>query len=561
MRRARRLAILTVAVSVVLGVLAVPAGAAVVGCIPRDATAVLRLRNLEGHYRDLRESDLYARMTDATFMPELAAGLAQARKQFDQFEAETGIDLEEVLLDVLGQDCAIFVLGEGKGTFVAEARSQDAVEKAVETMLQIERSEGKLQGSTEESYRGVVLYRDVMLGKVRYRAQIGRVLAMADNDREGVCGVIDVRKGAPAITASASYRAAARLVPVEAVVALYVDGALLRTLVEKMPAPDPGARAIGRRLGATLGKARFAIVSVLADGEAKLRATLAYEGGALPDEVRAMIPETASGLDILRVAPRDTIFAAARGLNAGGVWNAVLEGAEAQSPAAARRLKGALDLVIGMTGGVYSAEQLWDEIGDQGALFVLPAPEEGGLPGLVIAVALEKTEHIPLAIESVTGGVVGFTRADGNENVSLHQEPYNGANLTTVRIERPGEAIEEFNPTFGLVGSNWILASSREAAMRMVDASRAKAGPSFSRLAGTNYAGSVLNVGALLKTVKRYEEVLVRRAVEEEGKTEEKARGDLVALEKLLSLLDRVECAAAYKDGRTTLQMTVRLAH
>ncbi len=562
MRLARINRLLLAAGLLVLCVAAAAADAAVEHYIPRDAIAVLKVTDLEGRYAAFKDGALLARLKDPTFMPMVAARINEAEAALDAAEQQDGVELERLFLDVLGNEVALVGLPNDLGVFVAEAAGAGALQRAVEQFIEMDRGSGELLGTTSSDYKGVAIHADDRTDGTRYRAVSGKALAISKN-RAAVERVIDAVQGAPALAASELYQEAQKVAPAGAIATAYVNTTALRPLAQALrqqAATAPRRRELGKLwLAEALEATRYVVASLREEDGPRAHLTVVYEEDAVPAMLEPALPEVGAKLDILDLAPPDAVLAGARNLNAGAVYDAFLGMAQSADPNAGARVEAAMDALVAMVGGVYTKEQLFGELEGQSALFVTPGAA-GNLPGLTVAVRLTEGTHIPTALESIVGAAVIAARAEGQREVSLRREEHGGSRLTTVRFQGPGPWAKQLSPTFGMVGDDLVLASTKEAAQGMVRAAAAPAPRRPAGLEGTVYEDVRLDVGRAAGLLEENRELLVRHAVRKEGKTPEQARSELVALGKLLSLFQAVRFTSAFGEGRTDHELAVRMA-
>ncbi|MFO7956929.1 MAG: DUF3352 domain-containing protein [Candidatus Brocadiia bacterium] len=545
---------------------ALRAEAAVEGYVPQDALAVVKVTDLERHYEEFANSPLLAHLKDPTFMPELAEKIREAEGGIREFERAHDVSARDVLMGLLGREAALAVFSDETGVLVVEAESEVALRDAVDEFQRVQRLTGDLLDTATSQYKGIQVHASEMKdGKTRYHAMSGRALAVSE-DRSAVERVIDTAAGAAeAMADSADFGDAMRMAERGALAVGYVGGAALEALSEQIrrEAEVPGhghERLVMRRLAEALPTARFLMLSVLHEEDVSARVTVAYQGNRLPAGLARIFPEEGSRLDVLELAPRNAALVAARSLDSEGSWHSMMDMLREVAPRRAEKTEQVMDMLVNMVGGVYSREELLAEFTGQGALMVLPAETQDAPPAAGLVIGLRETAHLPTAIESIVGAVVTFARAEGKHDVTLNHSEHDGVRLTTVMVDEPG-IWARIAPTFGVVEGTMVVTTSPAAARDVVDTARGAARIRTPRADGTLFGAGVMNVRTVSDMLEQYHGFLLRRAMEKDNKPEAQARRELEALGKLLSLVDSVEFAAAFGEGRTDHYLRLDLAH
>jgi hypothetical protein len=545
---------------------ALRAEAAVEDYVPRDAVGVLKIADLEGHYEEFASSPLVAHLKDPAFMPELAGKIQEAEAGMREFERAHAVDVRDVLMGILGREVALAGFSDETGVMVVEAESEVALRDAVDEFQRVQRLTGDLLDTATSQYKGIQVHASEMKdGKTRYHAMSGRALAVSE-DRSAVERVIDTATGtAESMGDSADFRDAMRMAERGALAVGYVDGSALEALSEQVrsEAEAPGRRKerlVMRRLAEALPTARFLVLSVLHEEDISVRVTVAYEGNRLPAGLARIFPEEDSRLEVLELAPRNAAIVAARSLDSEGAWHSMMDMLREVAPRRAEKTEQVMDMLVNMVGGVYSREELLAEFTGQGALMVLPAETQDSPPAAGLVIGLRETAHLPTAVESIVGAVVTFARAEGKHDVTLKHSQHDGVRLTTVMVDEPG-IWARIAPTFGVVEGTMVVTTSPAAARDVVDTARGAARVRTPRADGTVFSAAVVNARTVRNMLEQYDGFLLRHAVEKNNKPEAQARRELEALQKLLSLLDGVEYAAAFGEDHTDHHLRVHLAH
>lgn len=575
MRAARKLSVMPVLLAALVTCIALPARAAVEDAVPADAILFVKIREPYAQFKRLRDGELWARLSDPQTMPQLAQAVRNIEAMVEQVELQHGVDVDKVFGDILAGDAAIVGLpggAEALGTsvFLTEADSAESLGKALAEFLRVERAVGSLEDEYESAYKGVDVHSSVLRGKARHRHHVllGRVLAVSE-DLEPLRKVIDVHKGeTTALGALAQYQEARTLAAEGAAVTAYVD--LQR--VQQFPHRSgeihrPGRRGrnpLRRLIRATLGEVfpdlRYAVFSAVGDdGGLTGRLTVKLRHDELPPLLESLLPEPGSAMDIVRLAPESTAVVAGRSVNHAAIWDAVVETLEEHSPAAAEEARAKLDALVTVLGGIHTPEQLFEEIGPQMAVFILPSGEAGNPPEVAVALELRETAHIPLALETLVGTAAVAATAEGKAQASIEYDAYKGVPLTSVHVEMPA-GWRKLRPTMCVVDGNLVLSTTADAARRIIDASRSGATLPAGDVEGTLFGFMRMNAVQLRAMLDRHAAFLVRHSMQKQGKTQQRARREIGALRVVLSLLEEVELVGTFRPGRTDHTFTVTLS-
>ncbi len=536
------------------------ARAAVEDYVPADAVGIVKMNDPVAQFDKFTDSALFKKLEEPGYIPELAAGIDKARQGIAGFEAQQHISVRRTLSNLLGREVALVALPNEQGVGIVEGRDAKSLQSGVDEFLRIQRASGDLTAESTSVYKGVTIHSGMQKQGERFHALSGNVLVVG-SQIEVVRRVIDVIQGAPSLAGTARYRQASELTPRDAPVTGYLNGDALQPLVQKLLQPlpgamKPGAEVLRGRLADFLQQIDYGVLGVQGDGALRVQLSFAYKGGRIPDALRAALPRAGSRMDIRKLAPPSSVAVGVRSLNIQGAWDSTVQAVSAVRPAAADRLQKGLDDVVGMVGGVYSRDQLFSELGGQVGIFVLPAARAGDYPAGAIALELRETTHIPDAVGTLVGLDATVARSKGWD-VSIESPRYRDVQLSTVRINRQGP-VGRLSPTFGVVGGYLVVASTLDAAKQVVDASTTSAPPI--EQPGTPVAMLSVSAPQVRELLAQYHDFLVKQAIANEGKSRQKAEGDLAALDKLLELLQKVEITTTYEPGHTSTFLTIDLA-
>ncbi len=127
-----------------------------------------------------------------------------------------------------------------------------------------------------------------------------------------------------------------------------------------------------------------------------------------------------------------------------------------------------------------------------------------------------------------------------------------------MRFAQPAH-LQAISPTLCTVGDYLVVSSTVGAARSVIDAFN-DADVTLPEGEGTVFGVLRADVSALGGMLEQHREFLVRRAVEEEGKSQERAEQDVAGLKAILSLLHYVEATVAFGPDWTRHVLKVKFA-
>ena len=556
-------------------VIAPPASAAVADLAestPADAIAFVRVKGLHAAWKRFVNSPAWRRIEQAP-IPDIADGIRKAREGIRQFELESGVNVEESLSAIFGTDILLALLPDKTALFLARTSDTAQLRLAVDTIVAIERDEGKIVSETNEYYAGVEIRSAVMADpnapgaaeKKRHHAIVDDLLIVS-RDFDAIRRAIDVVKGkSAALASSAEYRQAQKHLRGAALVQVYVDtdrvaqaqdwDALLDGRLQ-----NPLVRILVRRAKQILPVTRYAVADLVAGAEhAEFRSTLIYDETRLPPSVKALLPAAGAPLDVMRLAPPSAVLAFGHQVNKAALWRYILESVRETHPGIADLIAARATQIGPMFGGMDFETELLAQIGDQTAVIVTPAPADAP-PGVSVVIEMRNGLVIPMALRTMAGSAAVIARIEAQKagtapKVGMRRSTYKGVNLTTLELYEK-ELGGKLNPTMFVTDKFMVVSSTPETARTILNAGmRAPAEPlGNATVIGKGY----LDVVGLREIVRQHKGFLVREGLKE-GKTEDKARKDIEAIEFLLGFLDRVDARAEHVPGRIT--RTVRFGY
>jgi len=540
------------------------AGAPVEGCVPADATVLFKVRDLARHYQRLRSSEIVRTLADESVMPELAAALRKADESVAEFERRHNVNAAGVLRQMFGREFALAAFPRGASVLLVRGYNEKSLREGLNDYLRVQRKAGALLGARTSRYKGMTLHSRNLAKGQRHHVLTGDILA-ASHDLEALHRVIDVIRGdLPALSSQAWYKEADDLIPEEALLRACID--MTRTDPWLPPlAKRPGLSGFlsgfaAVRLATILSNARYAALSLCSgDMELKARLTVVYQEGRLPASLRAAFPEAGSKLNILKLTPGAPVLTVARSINFEAVWDAYIETLRTRDPAEALDAQRKLQTVVDVIDGAETKRQLFEALGSQAALFVVPDEKAGALPGLALALELRDTARLPKTARAFIGAAALLWGARNDAPVRVESSTYRGIPLTVVRIMAP-DLPGGLNPTLGLVDTMLALTSSPEVARGMIDASLHGSAPEVSHADGTVFFAARLSFREMGALLARHEQSLVRFAAKSGRVTEEAAMRRLKAVANLLSLFGTADVVASFRAGRTDHVATLRFS-
>ena len=565
MEAVKRLRFSAVAVLVVVFALAGVARAAVEDYVPADAIAIIKVQDPVAQFDKVHNSALVQKLEDPGFIPQVADKLSSARTGIESFEAQMGVNVHDVLSDLLGREAALVALPDSQGVLIVEGRDPGSLQKGVDAALSVMRAVGALTGETTSTYKDVTVNRGLVKSGEQYYAISGNVLA-AGSQLPAVQKVIDVIKGEPALGASAQYHSASGIAAKGAPITGYFTGKALQPLMDKLQAAGAGAGPAGgvaemvrARLAAVVTAVQYGVLSISGDKALQAQLTLIYKDNRIPDAIQAFLPESGSHLDILKLAPKTAALVAARGINFQTAWDSLVKSVGANNPAGAQAMETGLDRVIGMVGGAASREEFFNQLGNQVALFVLPAGDQKGPPQAVLALQLRNTTNIPIAIGTLVGvAIMGAQQGGRGAGISLDHSEYKNAHLTTVHLGENGPVAKLLSPTFGVVGDYMVVATTLDAVHSVVDASQTGGGAPAISKPGTPVGMLTISAPQVRAILKQYGGFLAQQSAARGGNAAQPV--ELQVPDQVLSLLQSIQMMQTFGPGRTDQYLTITFA-
>lgn len=520
--------------------------------IPAEAPGVVIIEKPYRQFRRFLGSDVFARLTDPETVPAVAHGVENVRRVIQAVETQHGTDAGLVMGGIFRREAALVALPGDRGVLISRGENAHVLRSEVKEFLRVERATGNLLSTETFSHRGVTI-NTCSLGnqpEPRHHALVGDRLVLSE-DLEAVKQVIDVTKGeAPSLAESVDFKHAMGQVEEGAILTAYLSaGAVANAIDRKAGATDAGGRTVLRRVREAVGRARYAVLWAKSDAVIEGRLTVQYGEQGIPPLLRTTVAEPGTDLSAPRFVPGNAAFTLARSLNPAACWREIVGFLQEVNPPAAQKAERGLRKLVQLIGGVDSADQLFSELGNEVALFVLSGADAQNPPRVGLVLALNETAHIPVALETFVGTAAVFAAVEGKADVSLVHAEVGGVRVTTVRVRKPSPW-DRLSPSMAVVRGHLVVTSTRDA-MREVIAAAGSRPEKLAGVSGTSYALIQLDATRIEAMLQRHNEFLVRRAVEEDGKPEPQARRELRMLRLVLSLMEEIEVINSYSPDRT----------
>lgn len=532
--------------------------------VPSDSLLVVKVHQPYRQMEDLTDSEIFARLIDPAVMPDLADGVRQVKAMVNFVEQQHNVKVERVLRGLFAGETALAINGEGSGVMLIEGQNHSAVQKGLDEFLRVRKAQGELTGVDEEIYKGVkVRSSQAVSGQEdRVYAVLDKVLVVANPpNRAMVRRVIDISQGqAGSLATVPRYRQAVSMVQKRPVMSAYVDVPAVLEMIERTQpgaSRDQVARFIGEWLHDNIS---YAVMSVTAGDALKVQMMVKYAGDRLPEYLQYLLPEKGDRLEILDLIPRSAVLAGGRSLNLRAAYDGLVELAQRAPGNSAQKMEEGLQFLVGMIGGVQSSDQLFEELGNEMGIFVLPSGQANQPPGAGVMLQLRETAHIPVAVETLAGTAVAAARSQGKMDLRMEAETYRDVSLTIVRSRMAKPAIlRKISPTLCVVEGYLTVTSSVEAAKQVIDASLTE-DAYRPDAAGTVYRAGWVNLGQARRMLQRHKDFLTAHAVLQGGRTTEQAQEDLKRLDKVLSFLDQFTVTEFHRPGRTDHVLTLNFS-
>ena len=569
-------AIVFLSLTVLVGVCAAATAAGdLAETLPPDAIAVLRVTGLHEQWKAFRNSDAFTRLEGGP-IPDIGDGIRKARENISQFEIDTALDIEQCLSSIFGTDMLLAIFADQTAAFVARTDDLQSLHLGIDTILAIEREEGKLVSMASEFYRDVEIHSS-RLNKPnkpgapmtdRCHAVVGDLLIVSE-ELSVVRRVLDVVKSnQPSVAASPEYREAAKLMSSNALVRAYFDMDRISEMLDLETLLDgnirnPFIKVLAVRMKRILPATRYVVGGLTAsDGLMRLRCNIIYDEQKLAPSLRTLFSFDQAELDIMNLAPRSAAFALAHRVNKLALWHYLLASIAESSPQLAADIALQVEQIGSMFGAMEFESELLPQIGEQTALVLTPGSGQNP-PALSIVIELNDTQSIPLALKTMAGSFAKVAQVEAEKKgvepaALLRRANYAGTDLFTL-VLNDEKLAGKVNPTLFVYDRFMVVSTSPYAAQAMLDARKnLPAGKlAASRATGTLVSRGRVNPSAVRGMIRRHRDFLIGEALKD-GKTRAKAAGDIAALLFLSGFLESVDFEVSHSPGRIERIVEIR---
>jgi len=543
--------------------------------LPAETVAMLRVRGLGTFWNRLKGSPLRERVEHAS-IPDISARFAEISNGIAAFEAQFGIDIEQTLLTVFGEDFAIAMQPDRTFVLVALGRDPDSLEFAADTIVSLEEAHGRILRQGTTTHRGVAIQSYQVVRPEAPGAPRGeRHLAfhdgavMASGSLETLKKALDAATGAsPALLESDAYRRAAASIKSDALATFYADlpalsrtGALTQVLDSNLK--NPAIRIWQDRFKRSLSLADCLVVNVLADEKSwTISTTLAYDESRMAKEMGDLIPIRSGDIGVMSLVPDKALLAIGNRSDKAALWAYALRTIGESDPAMGERLKTAAQQIASMFAGMDFEKEFLARIGEEAVFFVTPG-DEAHPPTVCLGIELRDGDALPQTLRTWIGTVATMNQMDAEKKgqkplFAVARSSYNGVDITTLQV-LSGRFAGLVSPSVAVVGRYMLVASSDEAIRQAADATAgSRASPPSLPAEVSIFGRGYLDVRGLRALLQRHQVFLVNQSVRQ-GKAEEKARTDLRNLDYVLSFFDRAEFWAVRRPGAIERTAAIRL--
>ena len=537
--------------------------------LPSQPLAVLRVTGLGDEWQIIQNSDFAKRFQEAA-TPDVANGLQNIRNGLAQLQVNAGINAEEVLKDVFGNDCLVAVYGKGDGVFLSTSPTPLRLKDAAEKIINLERAWGKIQAENAQTYKFIEVHQSTFGVQRpdaqpwnRYHCFLDNTLVVSSNE-ETIKKVIDIFANKERVSQPSELTEAFAAMDKDAVVRGYIDTDLLCQKVDLETALDgklrhPLVRIIMRELKTVLPLIRYVTVTATPkDGSLEFRQTVISDEKTWPDSMKALLPKDDKAFDVLQLAPESAVLCVGHRVDKAALWRRVLEIVSKGAPERAQRIQTSAQWVAGMIGGM-TFDQLLGKLDDQVGVFITSADAPDAVPAISIAVAVKKDgQDIATAFRTLAGTAAGFAQMEAGKNgkpsvAVLAQENYKDVAFTILKLteEKFGGHI---NITLFVLGNMMVVSTNTDAARMIVD--RHAAGkkdlaktlglPTFT---GTPDCTGRIDLRRVNEMIFRHKMFLIDDAVRK-GKPQEQAQKDIENIAFLLGLAEDVTFYSTHTPNR-----------
>ena len=557
-----------------------PANDEILNLLPGQPLAVFRGTGLGDAWQWIKGSGIAARFDQAP-PGDVAAKMQDIRNGLAQLQINSGVNAEELLVDLIGNDCAVALYGGNEGVFVSVSHDSTQMKEAVDKVMTLERAWGRVQGENAETYQLIEIHQTTFTnqrrpdapGSTRFHCCIDKAIVVSSN-LDTIKKVIDLAQKKERTPESKEMVEAFTQMDRDAVVRAYVDADGLSQKVDLETALNgkirhPGVRMLVKQLKAVLPLVKYATFTATPkDDRLELRGTFLYDEQALPETLLALLPRPDCTLDVLQLAPESSVLCAGHQVNKAALWRYIIETVQQSNPRQAQRIQNGVQWVGAMIGGLNFEQQLLPQIGDQIGVLVTSRDAPDAAPVLSLVMELKGGQDIPTAIRTLAGTAAGIAQLEASKTQAepkavLEKSTYKDVEFTTVKLTERKFA-GNVNPTLFVIDNMMILSSNVDGGHAIVDRHAAGKKDLAKALTLPKYDGTLIGAGKLdLRKVNeillRHKDFLVADAARK-GKPQEIAEKELEGLMFLIGLMDNVTFYSTQVPGRIDRVALVKFA-
>ena len=536
--------------------------------LPDQPLAVVRATGLGDEWQIIKNSD-FAKRFQETAPPDIANGLQNIRNMIAQLQVNSGIDAEEVLKDVFGNDCLAAFYGKGDGVFIAISPMPMRLKDAADKIVTLERAWGRIQAENAQTYKLVEIRQTTFVPRrpddppfTRYHCFLDNAIVVSSN-LDTIKKVIDISANKARTTGPTEMAEAFAAMDNDAVLRGYVDTDTLSQKVDIEAALNgklrhPFARFVVGEVKGLLPLIKYVAVTATPKANAlEVKHSIVYDEQKCPDRLKALLPKAGSTLDILQLAPEASAFCLGHQVSKAALWQEIMWNVNEYSPERAQRVQAQAQGVAGMIGGM-TFDQLVGKLGDQAGIFVTSADAPDAVPAISVVLEIKEGQDIATAFRTLAGTAAGFAQMEAGKTGAppkavLAQETWHDVPFTILKLteEKFGGHL---NLTLFVLDNMLVISSNTDAARMIVD--RHAAGkqdlkktlglPAFT---GTPGCTGTIDLKRVSQTVLRHKLFLINEDVRK-GKPQDRAEKDIANLSFLLGLADGVTFYSTHTPSR-----------
>jgi len=543
---------------------------------PADAVAAGEISNISKTYDDILASDFYRNITETDMYTQWTS-TADYRKMINDkanFQTQQGFTIEEMLLDIFGEEVVVVVTAapggtpkEGSGVLLTKAVNESTLRSHIDLLNQMEEGDGKLVSLTEEDYDGITIYEKVKLAKppkgkaasgeelvekTEYYSIAGDVF-LTGNDKSIIKKILDLHTGKTkeSLINVPEFRQAYAGLPEDSRAFMYVD---IKKLRDRIPSLDdigyknPGAKFLIAGLIENLKATREVVVSVSAQNDLTIESLRRYDAAALDPYLQKAILSRKGPVKAIDYAPEDTVIFWSSKIDFENTWKYLQKNMNETQRMKADNLVLILNQ-LAHDPTVQSDSQgnaLW-RFGPEVSIIIATAPQGGAKIAGAIFVDVDQNDASRYQSVLNTLLTLQSNPVNGTQpQIKFTTETYKDHTLNVITPLK-GDMVNKLTPTYCLKDSTFMLATSKEFLVRCIDArgkpSTAFDSASVSELKSINNDRKtviLVNARNLGRLAQDNRQQLINDAVKK-GKEPDTARKELDDLLEIIGLFDQAK--------------------